>query len=91
MRAAVIRRSGADAVVDLADDQAIGAGLGAAAPGGYDVIIDFLRGGPAPQAMNDANVGAGYIQVWSSAGPTSTITAPRRRVSVAVHDSGGGE
>ena len=66
---------GADAVVDLADDQAIDAGLAAAAPGGYDVIVDFLWGGPAPYAMNHANVGARYIQVGSSAGPTSTITA----------------
>ena len=33
---------GADAVVDLADDQGIDAGLAAAAPGGYDVIVDFL-------------------------------------------------
>jgi NADPH:quinone reductase-like Zn-dependent oxidoreductase len=40
---------GADAVVDLADDQAIDAGLAGAAPGGYDVIVDFLWGGPAPQ------------------------------------------
>jgi hypothetical protein len=40
---------GADAVVDLADDQAIDAGLAAAAPGGYDVIVDFLWGGPAPR------------------------------------------
>ena len=66
---------GADAVVDLADDQAIDAGLGAAAPGGYDVIVDFLWGAPAPLAMNHANVGARYIQVGSAAGPTSTITA----------------
>jgi NADPH:quinone reductase-like Zn-dependent oxidoreductase len=66
---------GADAVVDLADEQAIDAGLAAAAPGGYDVIVDFLWGGPAPHAMNHANVGARYIQVGSSAGATSTITA----------------
>jgi len=66
---------GADAVVDLADDQAIDAGLAAAAPGGYDVIVDFLWGGSAPAAMNYANVGARYIQVGSAAGPTSTITA----------------
>jgi NADPH:quinone reductase-like Zn-dependent oxidoreductase len=66
---------GADAVVDLADDQAIDAGLAAAAPGGYDVIVDFLWGAPAPHAMNHANVGARYIQVGSSAGPTSTIAA----------------
>jgi NADPH:quinone reductase len=70
---------GADAVVDLTDDQAIDAGLGAAAPGGYDVIVDFLWGGPAPYAMNHANVGARYIQVGSSAGPTSTINAPAFR------------
>src|ERR1017187_7957846 len=70
---------GADAVVDLADDQAIDAGLAAAAPGGYDVIVDFLWGGLAPYAMNHANVGARYIQVGSSAGPTSTINAPAFR------------
>ena len=66
---------GADAVVDLAEDQAIDAGLAAAAPGGYDVIVDFLWGAPAPRAMDHANVGARYIQVGSAAGPTSTITA----------------
>jgi NADPH:quinone reductase-like Zn-dependent oxidoreductase len=67
---------GADVVVELADDQAVDAGLAAAAPGGYDVIVDFLWGGLAPSAMNQANVGARYIQVGSSAGPTSTISAP---------------
>jgi NADPH:quinone reductase-like Zn-dependent oxidoreductase len=66
---------GADAVVDLAADAGIDAGLAAAAPGGYDVIVDFLWGEPAPYAMNHANIGARYIQVGSSAGPTSTITA----------------
>ena len=70
---------GADAVVDLAYDQAIDAGLAAAAPGGYDVIVDFLWGVSAPYAMNHANLGARYIQVGSSAGPTSTITAPAVR------------
>ena len=65
---------GADAVVDLADEQAIDAGLAAAAPGGYDVIVDFLWGGIAPHAMNRANRGARYIQVGSSAGDASTIT-----------------
>lgn len=66
---------GADAVVDLADDQAIDAGLAAAAPGGFDVIVDFLWGGLAPHALNHASVGARYVQVGSAAGPTSTITA----------------
>jgi len=70
---------GADAVVDLADDETIDAGLAAAAPGGYDVIVDFLWDGLAPHAMNHANVGARYIQVGSSAGPTSTISAPAFR------------
>jgi NADPH:quinone reductase-like Zn-dependent oxidoreductase len=65
---------GADAVVDLADEQAIDAGLAAAAPDGYDVIIDFLWGGVAPQAMNHAKRGARYIQVGSAAGDASTIT-----------------
>ena len=66
---------GADAVVDLAAEQAIDTGLAAAAPGGYDVIVDFLWGAPAPYAMDHANVGARYVQIGSSAGPTSTITA----------------
>lgn len=65
---------GADATVDLADEQATDAGLAAAAPGGYDVIIDFLWGGVAPHAMNHAKRGARYIQVGSSAGDASTIT-----------------
>src|SRR5689334_19886176 len=66
---------GADAIVDLAHDDAIDAGLASAAPAGYDVIIDFLWGGLSPRAIDHANVGARYIQVGSSAGPTSTITA----------------
>jgi len=70
---------GADAVVDLADDGAVDAGLAAAAPGGYDVIIDFLWGGLAAYAMNRANVGARYVQVGNSAGATSTINAPAFR------------
>jgi NADPH:quinone reductase-like Zn-dependent oxidoreductase len=66
--------NGADAVVDLADEQAIEAGLAGAAPGGYDVIIDFLWGAAAPHAMNQANRGARYIQVGNSAGGAATIT-----------------
>jgi NADPH:quinone reductase-like Zn-dependent oxidoreductase len=66
---------GAHAVVNLAADQGIDAGLAAAAPGGYDVIVDFLWGASAPYAMNHANVGARYIQVGSAAGATATITA----------------
>jgi NADPH:quinone reductase-like Zn-dependent oxidoreductase len=65
---------GADAVVDLADEQAIDAGLAAAAPGGYDVIIDFLWGGIAPPAMNNAKRGGRYIQVGNSAGASAAIT-----------------
>ncbi len=65
--------NGADAVVDLADEQAIEAGLAGAAPGGYDVIIDFLWGAAAPHAMNQANRGARYIQVGNSAGGAATI------------------
>ena len=67
---------GADAVVDLSDEQAIDAGLAAAAPGGYDVMVDFLWGPAAPHAMNHAKSGARYIQVGSSAGAASTIAAP---------------
>jgi NADPH:quinone reductase len=66
---------GADATVDLANGDAVDAGLSAAAPGGYDVIVDFLWGSVAPLAINHANVGARYIQVGSSAGPTAVITA----------------
>jgi NADPH:quinone reductase-like Zn-dependent oxidoreductase len=66
---------GADAVVDLADDQAVEAGLADAAPGGYDVIVDFLWGGSAPRAIDRANLGARYIQLGSAAGATSAITA----------------
>jgi NADPH:quinone reductase-like Zn-dependent oxidoreductase len=65
---------GADAAVDLTDEQSIDAAMGVAAPGGYDVIVDFLWGGVAPHAMNHAKRGARYIQVGSSAGAASTIT-----------------
>jgi NADPH:quinone reductase-like Zn-dependent oxidoreductase len=58
---------GADAVVDLSDEQATDAGLAAAAPGGYDVIIDFLWGGVAPHAMNHARPGGRYIQAGNPA------------------------
>jgi NADPH:quinone reductase-like Zn-dependent oxidoreductase len=63
----------ADAAVDLADEQAIEAALAAAAPGGYDVIVDFLWGEVAPRAMNHAKRGGRYIQVGNSAGAESTI------------------
>ena len=43
------------------------------------MIVDFLWGALAPYAMNHATVGARYIQVGSSAGPTSTISAPAVR------------
>jgi NADPH:quinone reductase-like Zn-dependent oxidoreductase len=66
---------GADAVVDLTDDQAVDAGLAAAAPGGYDVIIDFLWGSVAPRAIDHAKLGARYIQLGSAAGATTAITA----------------
>ena len=80
---------GADAVVDLADEQAIDTGLAAAAPGGYDVIVDFLWGAPASYAMNHANLGARYVQVGSSAGPTSTITgAAIRNKSLTIVGQG---
>ena len=65
---------GADAVVDLADEQALDAALAAAAPGGYDVIVDFLWGATAAHAMDHAGLGARYVQVGSSAGATSTIS-----------------
>ncbi|WP_327403355.1 zinc-binding dehydrogenase [Streptomyces sp. NBC_01288] len=66
----------ADAVVDLADEGAVDAELAAAAPGGYDVIVDFLWGGFAPLAMNHARSGARYVQVGNSAGAASTIVGP---------------
>ena len=43
------------------------------------MMVDFLRGGLVPYSMDHANVGARYIQIGSSAGPTSTITAPAFR------------
>jgi NADPH:quinone reductase-like Zn-dependent oxidoreductase len=66
---------GVAGIVDLTDDDAIDAGLASAAPGGYDVILDFLWGAPAPHAIDHAHVGARYIQLGSSAGPASVITA----------------
>src|ERR1700691_2703560 len=74
-RGQALDQTGADAVVDLADDQDMDAGLAAAAPGGYDVIVDFLWGGAAPHVINHANLGARYIQVGNAAGPTATISA----------------
>ena len=56
------RRRGADAVVDVTDDQAIDARLAGAAPSGYDVIIDFLWGGWPPLAMNHASI----VSTWPS-------------------------
>jgi NADPH:quinone reductase-like Zn-dependent oxidoreductase len=74
-RGQALDQTGADAVVDLADEAAIDAGLAAAAPGGYDVIVDFLWGVAAPHAINRANLGARYIQVGNAAGPAATISA----------------
>src|SRR5580693_6818036 len=76
---------GADAVVDLADDETIDAGLAAAAPGGYDVIVDFLWDCLAPHAMNHANVGARYVQVGSSFFFNDTATTDIYTLS--LHDA----
>src|SRR5579859_6935648 len=70
----VTRGHPADGEPDRGPFLAIDAGLAAAAPGGYDVIVDFLWGAVAPHAMNHAKRGARYIQVGNSAGAASTIT-----------------
>jgi NADPH2:quinone reductase len=77
---------GPDAVVDLADEQGLDAELAAAAPGGFDVIVDFLWGAVAPHAINHAASGATYVQVGSSAGDASTIagTALRNKLLTLV-------
>jgi NADPH2:quinone reductase len=77
---------GPDAVVDLADEQSLDAGLAVAAPGGFDVIVDFLWGATAPHAINHAKSGATYVQVGSSAGDASTIagTALRNKLLTLV-------
>ena len=77
---------GPDAVVDLADEQAFDAALAAAAPGGFDVIVDLLWGPVAPHAINHAATSATYVQVGSSAGDASTIagTALRNKLLTLV-------
>ena len=70
---------GADAVVDLADEETTVAGLAAAAPGGYDVIVDYLWGPAAPHAIDHAKFGARYVQVGNSAAPAATISAAALR------------
>ena len=70
---------GADAVVDLADEETTVAGLAAAAPGGYDVIVDYLWGPAAPHAMDHATLGARYVQVGNSAAPAATISGAALR------------
>jgi NADPH2:quinone reductase len=69
------RRRGPDAVVEAHDGPGLTSDLLSASPGGYEVIVDFLWGDMAQQALEAAKQGARYVQVGNSAGAAATITA----------------
>lgn len=64
---------GADATVSLRDPETMEEALRAAAPEGYDVIVDPLWGEPARAAMEAAATGARMVQLGKSAGETALI------------------
>lgn len=66
---------GADSTVTLADQAETVAALRAAAPEGYDVILDPLWGEPALAAMQAARTGARHVQLGHLAGPELRLPA----------------
>lgn len=60
------------------------ADLSAAAPDGFDVIIDLLWGDPLAAALPHLAPGARIVQVGNSAGAASTLNAPAFRNKGAV-------
>ncbi|MFI5754985.1 zinc-binding alcohol dehydrogenase family protein [Streptomyces sp. NPDC051569] len=70
---------GADAVVRLDRPQTLEEALRAAAPGGYDVIIDMIWGEAIPPVINAANPGARLVQVGNAASATVPVLAPAFR------------
>ncbi len=69
---------GANAVVNLdADD--LPAAFRAAAPGGIDVIVDYVWGPPVEAALRAATVGARLVQVGAAAGEEISVPAAAMR------------
>ena len=79
-----LARLGADAVVEIKDDNDLTAAFKDAAPDGVDVIIDPLWGPPALAALGAARRGARHVQIGQIASPTLTLPAPLVR-SIALN------
>ena len=67
---------GADAAVTLEEPDTLTERLRAAAPDGYDLIIDMIWGPAIPHVIDAAGRGARLVQVGNSAGPAATVNAP---------------
>lgn len=75
-------RCGADAVVELRDDDApeeLAARVAAACDGDVDVVIDPLCGVPASAALRLLAPGARFVNLGSSAGDTATFASATLR------------
>ncbi len=89
---------GADGVVQLTDDaEATGRALGAAA-GEVDIVIDYLWGGPAQQAImallkarSDRSRALDWIQIGAIAGPTIELpSVALRSANLRIQGNGQG-
>jgi NADPH:quinone reductase-like Zn-dependent oxidoreductase len=69
------RELGADAVVELEQAGSLARRLAAAAPEGFDVVIDALWGDAARSALAVARTGCRHVQLGHIAGPTATLPA----------------
>jgi NADPH2:quinone reductase len=73
------RAQGADATVRMGAAADLPGALRAAAPGGYDVVLDLAWGEAIQAAIDVANVGARVVQVGNLAGPAAQLSAPSFR------------
>ncbi|MFJ5928013.1 zinc-binding alcohol dehydrogenase family protein [Kitasatospora sp. NPDC092948] len=68
------QRLGADIVVDTAETDDLAATLRAEAPGGFDVIADYLWGDVAAAALTNASMGCRLVQVGTVTGDNTVIS-----------------
>jgi NADPH:quinone reductase-like Zn-dependent oxidoreductase len=81
-RLGVLTSLGADAVVQLSDDAEAGRSALAAAAAEVDIVIDYLWGAPAQQAMmallgarSDRSRSLDWVQIGAIAGPTIELAS----------------
>jgi NADPH:quinone reductase-like Zn-dependent oxidoreductase len=97
-RLAALTSFGADAVVQLTEDTEATASALAAAAANVDIVIDYLWGNPAQQAMmallterTDRSRALNWIQIGSVAGPTMELpSVALRSANLRIQGNGQG-